>query len=72
MGHDVIRLPPCHCQYNPIKPTWDQINRGVAKMNTTFKTADMKRLLDEATGNVTSEDWEKCPACRKMTGGRLL
>ena len=32
----------------------------VAERNKTFKTADVKWLLDEAIGSVTVEDWNKC------------
>lgn len=31
MGHEVIRLPPYHCQYNPIELIWAQVKREVAK-----------------------------------------
>jgi transposase len=60
VGHDMIKLPPYHCQYNPIELIRAQIIRKVAEKNTIFKTADVKQLLDEAIGNVTVEDWEKC------------
>jgi transposase len=31
MGHEVVRLPPYHCQYNPIELIWAQVKGEVAK-----------------------------------------
>ena len=31
MGHEVVRLPPYHCQYNPIELIWAQIKGEVAE-----------------------------------------
>jgi len=60
MGHEVVRLPPYHCQYNPIKLIWAQVKGQVAKNNTTFKMSDLERLTHEALDSVTQQDWEKC------------
>jgi len=43
-GHEVIRLPPYHCQYNPIELIWAQVKSQVAKNNNTFKMVDIERL----------------------------
>ncbi|KAF0768218.1 Uncharacterized protein FWK35_00014617, partial [Aphis craccivora] len=59
-GHEVIRLPPYHCQYNPIELIWAQVKSRVAKNNNTFKMVDIERLTHEALDAVTKEDWEKC------------
>lgn len=32
-GHKVVRLPPYHCQYNPIELIWAQVKTYVAKKN---------------------------------------
>ena len=47
MGHEVIRLPPYHCQYNPIELLWAQIKKGVANRNKTFKLKDVEKLMNE-------------------------
>lgn len=60
MGHEVIRLPPYHCQYNPIELIWAQVKGEVATKNTTFKIADVEKLMHEAIDAVTTENWEKC------------
>ncbi|KAF0759632.1 DDE 3 domain-containing protein [Aphis craccivora] len=60
MGHEVVRLPPYHCQYNPIEMIWAQVKRQVATKNTTFKIADVEKLMHEAINSVTKEDWINC------------
>lgn len=56
-GHRVVRLPPYHCQYNPIELIWAQVKGYVAKRNK-FKIADLKLLAREALNSVTSENWK--------------
>lgn len=59
-GHEVVRLPPYHCQYNPIELVWAQVKNEVATKNNTFKIADVEKLLHEAISNVSIENWQKC------------
>ncbi|XP_025407310.1 uncharacterized protein LOC112681259, partial [Sipha flava] len=58
MGHEVIRLPPYHCQYNPIELIWAQVKAEVAKKNNSFKMADVEKLAHAAIDAVTQNDWE--------------
>ncbi|XP_022172555.1 uncharacterized protein LOC111035299 [Myzus persicae] len=60
MGHEVIRLPPYHCQYNPIELIWAQVKNQVATKNKTCKMVDIEKLTHEALDSVTQHDWEKC------------
>jgi hypothetical protein len=60
IGHEVIRLPPYHYQYNLIELIWAQVKYQIAKNNTTFKIVDIERLTNEALDSVTQQDWEKC------------
>jgi transposase len=55
-GHQVIRLPPYHCHYNPIEMVWAQVKREVAKKNKTFTMAEVERLTNEELDRVTQED----------------
>ena len=55
MGHEVIRLPAYHCQYNPIEMIWAKVKGEVAELNNTFRLADVERLTND---RVTREDWE--------------
>ncbi|XP_072400288.1 uncharacterized protein [Diabrotica undecimpunctata] len=56
----VLRLPPYHCELNPIELIWADIKNYVAAKNTTFKFADMKNLYDEALSTITPQKWKKC------------
>jgi transposase len=52
-GFNVLRLPPYHCDINPIEQIWSQIKRYVTAENTTFKIQDVERLTNEAITKVT-------------------
>lgn len=56
----VLRLPPYHCELNPIELIWAQVKNHVAANNTTFKFADIQNLFHEAVATVTMEKWENC------------
>ncbi|XP_029827021.2 uncharacterized protein LOC115312279 [Ixodes scapularis] len=58
-GCTVVRLPPYHCEFNPIELIWTQIKNGVAARNTTFKISDVGRLLKEEAEKVTADNWRK-------------
>lgn len=60
LGHEVVRLPPYHCKYNPIEMIWAQVKGDVATRNNTFKIKDVRRLLEEALCRVTVENWKSC------------
>jgi hypothetical protein len=59
-GHQVIRLPPYHCQYNPIELVWADVKRIVVKKNKTLKIPDVERLFDEELDKVAQADWSSC------------
>lgn len=56
-GKTVLRLPPYHCELNPIELIWAQVKNWVARKNTTFKLPDVKNLFVEAIGIVTTDNW---------------
>jgi len=67
MGHEVIRLPPYHCQYNPIELIWAQVKGKVAEQNTSFKMADVEQLVHNALDSITTDDWRRCVLhCNKL------
>ena len=51
-GHDVLYLPPYHCQFNPIEPVWGIVKNDVAFNNTEFKLEPMRQLTEEAIARV--------------------
>ena len=59
-GKVVLRLPPYHCELNPIELIWAQVKDYVARNNTTFNIKDVNRHLVEAVQSITSEQWQKC------------
>lgn len=56
----VLRLPPYHCELNPIELIWAKIKNEVASKNKSFKIRDVKQLFLQAVESVTSADWQKC------------
>ncbi|KAM7290001.1 hypothetical protein ISCGN_030129 [Ixodes scapularis] len=58
-GCTVVRLPPYHCEFNPVELIWAQIKNGLAARNTTFKIVDVRRLLNEEVDKVTTDNWIK-------------
>jgi len=59
-GITVVRLPPYHCELNPIELIWAQVKGYVSKHNKTFKLSEVRKLLDDGLKKVTKEDWQKC------------
>lgn len=57
-GHSVIRLPPYHCQYNPIELIWAQAKGYVARNNKFKGLKATEDLLKEGLQLVTPIDWE--------------
>lgn len=53
----ILRLPPYHCELNPIELIWAQIKGEVARNNKTFKMKDLHTLFQQALNNVTAENW---------------
>lgn len=59
-GHSIIRLPPYHCDLNPIELIWAQVKEDIRRENTTFKLNDVEKLIDSAIIKVSSTNWQKC------------
>ena len=57
-GHTVLRLPPYHCDLNPIEMVWSQIKQYTKARNTTFKIKDVDVFMREAITHVTAEQWD--------------
>lgn len=56
----VLRLPPYHCELNPIELIWAQVKSYVAVRNRTFRFIDMKDLFAQAVDSINADKWRKC------------
>ena len=57
-GHTVVRLPPYHCDLNPIELIWANVKNYVARHNTTWKMKDVAALCEQAVRSVTVKNWK--------------
>ncbi|XP_022168279.1 uncharacterized protein LOC111038541 [Myzus persicae] len=57
-GKEVLRLPPYHCELNPIELAWAFVKKHVKMKNSTFKLADVHKLLHEEVEKCTPEMWK--------------
>nr|CAH7768126.1 unnamed protein product [Callosobruchus chinensis] len=57
-GHDVLRLPPYFCVFNPIELIWGQLKQRVRRKNT-YPKFDKKviDLIKTEIGIINKEDW---------------
>ncbi|GBP70621.1 hypothetical protein EVAR_98201_1 [Eumeta japonica] len=64
---EVLRLPPYHCELNPIELVWADIKGHVARNNTIFKIADVKKLLSEGLTQIMPENATQLAVTRHET-----
>lgn len=57
-GHTVLRLPPYHCEFNPIELVWAMVKGYVKQNNTTYKIEDVRQTLNTAIERVTPQNWK--------------
>ena len=55
-GHKVVRLPPYHCQYNPLTFIWPRVKLFIRKKNVQ-NMAELTAVLNEALNSITSRNW---------------
>jgi len=54
----ILRLPPYHCELNPIELAWSSVKSYVRTHNNTFKLKDVLELLNKGVDHVTPEMWK--------------
>ena len=65
-GHQILRLPPYHCDLNPIELIWSQLKGLMRQRNQGGRLEALeKKLLVQCTENITPQLWESC--CRHVT-----
>ncbi|RVE50547.1 hypothetical protein evm_004774 [Chilo suppressalis] len=56
-NHEVVKLPPYHCDLNPIEKIWSLVKRRVADKNVAQDPKRIIELTEAAFASVTPEDW---------------
>ncbi|CAI6371367.1 unnamed protein product [Macrosiphum euphorbiae] len=54
----ILRLPPYHCELNPIELAWSSVKNHVKMNNTTYKLSNVKQLLMEGIEKVDDTMWK--------------
>lgn len=57
-GKLVLRLPPYHCELNPIELAWSSVKSDVRTHNRTFKLKDVMELLQKGVEHVSPDMWK--------------
>lgn len=58
-GHTVLRLPPYHCDLNPIELIWSLAKHKVAMNNVSQSGLQIENLVRTAFADIQPSDWAK-------------
>ena len=56
-GHETLRLPPYHCEFNPIELIWGDLKGYIGRENSTFKLNDVNNLIQEGFSQIDKLKW---------------
>ena len=59
-GHEVLRLPPYHCDLNAIEPIWADEENFVARENKEMTLESVGKLFHKRRAEITAEMCKKC------------
>ena len=59
-GHQVLRLPPCHCQLNAIELIWGDEKSYVARENKSMTIEGVEKLFRKRRGEINKEICRNC------------
>jgi hypothetical protein len=72
VGIRIARLPPYHCELNPIEMVWAKAKGEVARRNVEYKLSAAMQIMDEETKKCGSEYWQKLVEHVKKEEERVL
>ena len=58
-GNEVVRLPPYHCELNPIELCWSQVKGHIKENNSKFTLSFVKELTYEGFKKVGPEQCKR-------------
>jgi transposase len=56
-GHIPLRLPPYHCDFNPIEMVWSQMKNYITTHNIDNNVQQCKTLIEESMKIITLDNW---------------
>ena len=59
-GHEVLRLPPYHCDFNAIELIWTDEKNFVARENKEMALESVEKLFRKRRAEITAEMCKKC------------
>ena len=59
-GHKILRLPPYHCELNPIELTWAAEKNYVAGESKDMSLDSMEKLFRKKRDKLPEDFWRKC------------
>ena len=59
-GHEILRLPPYHCELNPIELAWAAEKNYVAGKNKDMSLDSVEKLFKKKREELPEDFWRKC------------
>ena len=59
-GHEILRLPPYHCELNPIELAWAAEKNYVACGNKDMSLDSVEKLFRKKREELSEDFWRKC------------
>ena len=59
-GHIPLRLPPYHCELNPIELVWAQLKKEISKNNFNNNVVEFRNLISKSFKKINAKFWRKC------------
>lgn len=58
-GHEVMLLPPHHCDLNPLEYIWNLVKQRVAEGGVQQSEGEAEQLIRDAITSITADDWRR-------------